>query len=291
MQVVIHAGAHMTDEDRLVHCLIQNRDQLASIGTDVPDPNVYRKLLRNILNEAKASSITAETRKSVLDAIHHDPGNNRLVLSNYAFFGTPKMAVGQGQFYPAAESRIAVLSEIFAGDQLELFLSLRNPATFLPALFDKTPYDTMTDFLNGADPAEFLWSETITRFHASFPNLPMTVWCNEDSPLIWAQVVRELGGLDPATEFTGEFALPQEIMTADGVTRFEAYLKSHPGMTEVQKRRVVEAFLHKFVKEDEIEEEIDIPGWTEEMVNVITDAYDDDVLNIQRVPGVNMITP
>jgi hypothetical protein len=121
--------------------------------------------------------------------------------------------------------------------------------------------------------------------------MPITVWCNEDTPLIWAQIVREMGGLDPTTAFEGEFSLLAEIMTASGMRRFESYLASHPGMTEIQKRRVIAAFLDKFVKEDAIEEELDTPGWTEQIVERLTEIYDEDIFEIQRVPGVNMITP
>ncbi|QFT80416.1 hypothetical protein FIU89_07320 [Roseovarius sp. THAF27] len=291
MQVVIHAGAHMTDEDRLIETLMANREMLAEIGTDVPDPKSYRKLLRDILNTVSDRGLTAETRNEVLAAVDHDPGTDRLVLSNQAFFGTPKMAVGQGMFYPAAETRIAAFQEIFANDQLELFLGLRDPATHLPALFAKTPHDTMADFLNGVEPSAFRWSETIARFRRTFPEMPITVWCNEDSPLIWSQVVREMAGLDPHAQFEGEFALLQEIMTSAGMKRFETYLASHPGMTEIQKRRVISAFLDKFVKDEEIEEELDLPGWTAELVDTLSEAYDEDVYEIERIQGVQFIAP
>jgi len=149
----------------------------------------------------------------------------------------------------------------------------------------------VADFLNGVDPRAFRWSETIARFRQTCPEMPITLWCNEDSPLIWAQVVREMSGMDPNAEFRGEFTLLKEIMTPAGMKRFESYLESHPGMTEIQKRRVITAFLEKFVKEDEIEEELDLPGWTEDFVDELSDIYDEDVFEIQRIPGVNCITP
>ncbi|MGK7754680.1 MULTISPECIES: hypothetical protein [unclassified Roseovarius] len=291
MQVVIHAGAHMTDEDRLINTLLANRDPLAEIGTDVPAPSSYRKLLRDILNAVAENGITEETRANVLSAIDHDAGSDRLVLSNQAFFGTPKMAVGQGMFYPAAETRIEAFRQIFAHDELELFLALRDPATLLPALFAKTPHETMADFLNGVDPIQFRWSETVARFRHTFPDMPITIWCNEDTPLVWAQVLREMAGLDPHAAFEGEFALLQEIMTSAGMKRFETYLASHPGMTETQKRRVISAFLDKFVKDEEIEEELDLPGWTEDLVESLSEAYDEDVYEIERIQGVNFIAP
>lgn len=100
-----------------------------------------------------------------------------------------------------------------------------------------------------------------------------------------------MAGLDPNASFKGEFALLEEIMTSAGMKRFETYLASHPGMTETQKRRVISAFLDKFVKDEEIEEELDLPGWTEELVETLSEAYDEDVYEIERIRGVNFIAP
>lgn len=291
MQVVIHAGAHFTDEDRLITCLLNNTPLLQEAGTDVPNPQSYRKLLRDILQEAIKSGITAEARDIFLSAVNHDESADRLVLSNPGFFGTPKMAVGQGQIYPAAELRLKAMQQLFPRDNIELFIAIRNPATFLPALFAKTPVKRMDDFLNGVPPGDFRWSSTIARIRATHPEMPITVWCNEDTPLTWGQIVREMAGLDPTVAFEGEFTLLNDIMTPIGLKRFETYLESHPGMTEVQKRRVIAAFLDKFVDEGKIEEELDLPGWTEAMVEHMSDLYDEDVFEVERVQGVNMITP
>ena len=291
MQVVIHAGAHVTDEDRLLNCLLRNRDLLSDVGTDVPQPSVYRKLLRDILTEATRNGVSDETRDIVLAAIARDETADRLVLSNENFFGTPKMAVGPGMFYPAAPPRLEGFHEIFSGDRIELFLALRNPATYLPALLNRSPEASMATFLSGHDPAAFRWSDLIARIRAALPDLPITVWCNEDTPLIWAEVVREMAGLEPAAGFDGEFELLAEIMTPGGMTRFESYLESHPGMTEIQKRRVISAFLDKFVNEDAIEEELDIPGWSEDLIDRLSTLYDEDLYEVQRIPGVTMITP
>lgn len=291
MQVVIHAGAHSTDDDRLIQCLLQNKERLSAIGTDVPDPRIYRKLLRDILNAAMKSGINEEAREIVLDTINHDPAADRLVLSNQGFFGTQKMAVGQGQLYPQAAARMEAFRQIFPDDDIEFFVGLRNPATFFPAILPKTPFETIDDLLNGVDPGAFRWSDMVRRLREAHPDMPMTIWCNEDTPLIWAQVVRELAGLDPNASFNGEFLLINEIMTEEGVQRFESYMSGQTEMTEIQKRRVIVAFLDKFVKEEEIEEELDLPGWSEALIDRLTEAYDEDVYEVARVSGVNMIAP
>ena len=73
--------------------------------------------------------------------------------------------------------------------------------------------------------------------------------------------------------------------------RFRAYLKAHPIMTEIQKRRVIAAFLDKFALDEEVVEEVDLPGWTEDLITQMTELYEEDIFVMQRLPGVEMIVP
>ena len=291
MQVVVHAGAHITDEDKLLKCLISNKSMLSERGVSAPYPQKYRRLMRDILHAARKTEISSDTRDIVLDAMELDDRPERLILSNPGFFGTPKMAASKGQFYSSAEARTNIFCEIFAKDQLELFIAVCNPATFLPAILAQTKIDNIAEYLGGVDPTEMRWSEMISRLRQAQPDIPITVWCNEDTPLIWSQVVRDMAGLEPTVPIEGEFALLREIMTPAGMARFEAYLAKYPGMTDMQKRRVIVAFLDKFAEEDALEEELDLPGWTEELVDQLTDIYDEDVYEIGRIPGINLISP
>ncbi|RKT34805.1 hypothetical protein BXY70_0829 [Roseovarius halotolerans] len=291
MQVVLHAGAHVTDEDRLVKCLLENQDLLESEGTLAPPPNLYRKELRDILNVAHDEGYAPHLRDRALAAVQADAQTERLILSNPGFFGTPKMAASAGVLYSAAEMRLATLSEIFGEDRIELFLATCNLATFLPAIFRQTSLNSFDELMRGTPPQNVRWSEMIQRVRTAFPDMPITVWCNEDTPLIWAELVREMAGLETRAPITGEFALLSEIMSESGMKRFKTYLDSHPGMTEIQKRRVIAAFLDKFAEEDAIEEELDLPGWTEALVDELTALYDEDCDVIQHIPGVRVITP
>ncbi|QGX98473.1 hypothetical protein EI983_09340 [Roseovarius faecimaris] len=291
MQVVLHAGAHITDEDRLVNTLIANRDMLGEFGTNVPHPTTYRKLIRDVFQTAQHTGLGTDVRDVILDTILKGDAMDRVILSNPGLFGTPKMAISAGSLYAATEQRLEILTGIFNHDALELYLAICNPATFLPAVYQKTPYTSFDEFMRHVDPRSVRWSDMLTRVREAFPDLPITVWCNEDLPLIWAQVLREMAGIDPTVEIEGEFALLNEIMTPAGLKRFDAYIASHPGMSEIQKRRVIAAFLDKFAKDEAIEEELDIPGWTEDLIDQLTEIYDEDLYAIQRIPGINLITP
>ncbi|PSL20511.1 hypothetical protein [Shimia abyssi] len=291
MQVALHVGAQFTDDDRLIRSLGKNTEMLRARGIEVPPPSFYRRPLRDLLNQAKDSSLPPGTREALLDDLSRGGSPDRMVLSNSHFFGVPKQAIRQGQFYPRASERLQQLVELLHSEDIEIFLAIRDPATFLPALLDGTPEESLDELTGGTVPLSLRWSELVMRIRQTLPNAPVTVWCNEDTPLIWEEVMREMAGLDPTVVLEGGNDLLKNIMSQEGLSRFKDYVDSHPGMTEMQKRRVVAAFLDKFALEEELEEELDIPGWSEDLIDTLTEAYDEDVFQIERIPGVTLITP
>jgi len=291
MQLVLHTGAHFTEEDRLLKCLLRNKGDFAKRGVAVPGPSTYRRLLRDTLSAMKDNEPSLTAREVLLDAILDDEDADRVILSNAHLYGPPRVAARAGQFYPFAEEKLMRLSRIFPDDQIHVYFALRNPATFLPALSTKVPELTESEFLGGCAPAEMRWSQFITRIRAAAPRVQITVWCNEDAPLIWGDIIRDMAGLLPGEKIVGAFDLLADIMSKDGMLRFRSYLKSHPDMTEIQKRRVMAAFLDKFALEDRIEEELDLPSWTDALVATLSDVYDEDVAQIARIPGVDVIAP
>lgn len=291
MQVILHTGAHYTDEDRLMKCLLRNKGDFAKRGIAVPGPGKYRKLLKDTFNALKNAPASPDARDILLDAMLDDEKADRLILSNTHFFGAPRAAIRRGVMYPMAPDRITNMCQLFPNDQIEMFMAIRNPASFLPAVFDHSPHDQFADFLGGVDPRELLWSDTLKRIREAVPDVPITVWCNEDTPLIWAHILHNMAGLEHDEKIVGEFDLLADIMTSEGMKRFRTYLETHAVMTEIQLRRVISAFLDKFAIEEMLEEELDLPGWTDELVAEMTDIYDRDLLQIQRMPGVQVITP
>ena len=290
MQIVLHAGAHFTDDDKLLKSLGKNREFLAGRGVSVPKPRSYRNALRSVLHD---NLISADTRTDILDELK-DPSAqepDRIIFSNSNFFCVPRLAVRDNLYYPQSEERLQDFCSIFSSDEVEIFFAIRNPATLLPALLDGSPYDRIEDVIGDTAPTALRWTELIERMRRELPNAALTVWCNEDTPLIWEQLLRELSGVEPTQALDGGTDLLQEIMTAEGIRRFDSYVNAHPNMTEMQKRRVMAAFLDKFAIDEELEQELDIPGWTEDVIDALTEIYDEDVYDISRLPGVTFISP
>jgi hypothetical protein len=291
MKLVLHAGVHFTEEDRLMKCLLRNADDFASKGVMVPGQSKYRGILRETLNAMASAPPSDMARDVLMDAILDDGEAERVILSDANFFRTPKTAVQQGMFYPAAPVRMMRMAQIFEQDEVEIFIGIRNPAAFLPILHAKAEDTDPAEFWGGRDPRDVVWSDMLDLLRQAVPNVPITVWCNEDTPLIWAHIIRQMAGLADDQKIIGGFDLLSSIMSTEGMKRFRSYLKDHPVMTEHQKRRAIAAFLDKYALDEEVEEELDMPGWTDDLVQEMTDIYDEDVAAIAAMDGVRVLMP
>lgn len=293
MQVVLHTGLHETDSDRLFKTLLRNREALRSEGIAIPGPGKYRQLISEMLNALGDATPAPATREVLLDSILDEATGNvdRLVLSHENLFSVPKIAFQGGVVYRKAEQRLRTLRDIFARDSVEIFIGLRNPATFLPALLKAKPHNDMTQLLNGLDPAQIRWSDLIARITAAVPGVPVTVWCDEDSPLIWGELIREFAGVEPIHPIIGVYSRMADITSQEGMTRFRAYLADKPDLNEVQIRRIMVAFLDKYADEAKVEHEFDLPGWDVDLVQDLTEQYEEDLFDLSRMPGVTLIAP
>jgi hypothetical protein len=291
MQIALHLGAHCTDEEALLRCLLRNRDALAADGTSVPGPNRYRTLLRDAAAEIAGGVITAEAEAALLDQIVEDDGASRVVLSFDSFMAFPRWAIGKNQLYPRATERTTGLVGLFPSQEVEFHLAIRNPATFLPALFEKQKGKSYEEFIEGSDPMLLRWSDLIARLRAASPQVPVTVWCDEDTPLIWPEVLCSVAAHEPWRSLDGVHAVVEQIMAPEGFARMTAYLAERPPQTEVQRRRIVAAFLDKYAIPERIDMPVDLPGWTEDYVGQLSALYDEDVEQIAAMQGVTFIAP
>jgi hypothetical protein len=291
MQLVLHTGVHYTEEERLMKCLLRNREDLQARDTVVPRPASYRALVRNTLNAMHRKPPADDAREVLLELILDGSTADRVILSDPNFFRTPGTAVLGGVLYPDAPQRMMHMAQLFPEDDVAIFLAIRNPAALLPILHGTALDNSDETFWGDRTPIDVRWSETIEAIREAAPRAALTVWCNEDTPLIWSQIIREMAGLEPNEKIQGGFDLLNQIMSKEGMMRFRSYLDTHPDMSEFQKRRVIAAFLDKFALPEEIEEELDMPGWTDDLVEELTALYDEDLGVIQRIPGVRVITP
>ena len=243
MRIVYHLGAHCTDEERLVRCLLKNRVTLAEQGIVVPSPTRYRKLLRDTAVQLRGAAATIETQAMVLEQIMDEEATDRLILSWDSFLSFPQWVL-RGTMYAFAGERIRAFTQIFPGIEAEFHLAIRNPATFLPALYEKQKGKSHEEFLEGTDPMTLRWSDVIFQIVSQNPGVPLVIWADEDTPLIWPEVLQSVGGYAPDTDLEDTDELLAGIMTPDGLAKLNNYLATHPPRTVGQRRRILGELRH-----------------------------------------------
>ncbi|SIN83326.1 hypothetical protein [Vannielia litorea] len=292
MQVVYHLGAHCTDEDKLFRCLLKNKGALAKIGTMVSGPGRYRRVLREAINALKGVPATPELQEDVLAAVMDEDHADRLVFSNEQFICAARAVLAENRIYPQMGEKVQWISALFPDAGNEFFIGIANPATFIPDLFGRCKEESdFGGFLTGVTPTDLRWSDTLTAIRSAVPDARLVVWCNEDTPLIWPEILREMGGMPAEMPIEGENDFLATIMSDEGVTRMESYLATHPVKTPQQRQRVVTAFLDKYARPDAVEVVMDLPGWNEATVETLTQLYLEDLERIRMVEGVTFIAP
>lgn len=293
MQLAIHMGVHCTDDDRVLKTLLNNKGILAKECISIPGPGRYRGQLVKVVQKLRGAEASADTCDMLLDEIVDDDTTQRVVLTHENFICIPNRIFDEGVLYDRAGYKPMWLRNTFPNAKVEFFLAIRNPATFIPAVFHHPQQKTenFSAFMNGTDILDIHWSDVILAIQESNPGCQLTVWCNEDTPLIWPEIIREISGYDSAKNLRGGFDVLATIMKKEGMRRMRAYLRNSPPQTENQRRRILAAFLDKYLIEEAVEEELDVPGWTDELVARLTQIYEDDLYEIESMPGVNFITP
>lgn len=291
MEMVYHIGAHCTDEDRLLKSLLKNRGTLSAQGIIVPGPSRYRPVLREMLVSLRGKPATPEQQQIILDAVIDEDEAQRIVFANESFLCVPNKVLEQHMLYPMAGEKSHWLAQLFPDNPCTFFLGLRNPATFIPALFQRSKETDFAAFVSGVDPVRLVWSDMVRRICNANPTADVVVWCNEDTPLIWSDLLRALADCDETTELRGRYDLLATLMTEPGLKRMRAYLDSNPPVNAVQHGRVIAAFLDKYAIPEAVEEELDLPGWTPKLVDEMTERYEEDLLDIERMEGVRFLAP
>ncbi|MBI6628814.1 hypothetical protein [Pontibaca salina] len=291
MHIVFHPGVHHTDGDRLMKCLLSNKEGFCKKGVAVPGPSRYRTLFREAFDALKHAPAAPDSRNVLLDAILDEEQAARLILSNVHFFGSARFALGDGQLYPLAGERVAQLRQLLPTGQIEIFMAIRNPASFLPVTFPGITQTELDNRLAGRDPRELRWSETMARIHRAAPDVAITVWCHEDMPLIWAAIITEMAGLPEHEKINGAYDLLSQIISARGMKRFRAHLQQHPNLDIGRERTAIADMLDAYALEDQVEEDLNLSGWNDALVAEMTEIYEHDMIRLRETPNLRMITP
>lgn len=291
MDIALHLGVHQTDGDHLLRCLIRNSDRLARQGIAVPAPGKYRQQLRKVSLEMREHETNAATQEALLDGILDHDSARRVVFSWDSFLAMPKFAISDGRLYHAAGERATLLRRLFPEAEVSLFVAIRNPATFLPALArtDETGH-VEAEVLKG-DPTSLRWSAMLTRITTVLPGVPLTVWADEDTPLLWPEILRAVSGHAPDMVLEGWLGWYWDLVTPKGHEAMRRWFSANPPQDDLSRRKMLSALISRFARPDVVAGEPALAQWDEDTIDAINEAYEEDLDLIAALPGVTFLEP
>lgn len=194
--------------------------------------------------------------------------------------------------YPKIGKVMGPISELLSPTQMSIHLSLLNPAVFLQeCLTSDTATRTLSKFLNSVDPRQLSWRDTVDALRAACPEVPLTLWADEDAPLIWPRVLRNIYGMDKNTPINGGLVPTNQFLSPEGQSRLQAFLNKHTPDTEEKFEQVISVFLDKYGDPNAMTPECNIPGWGADEIEAISERYEEDLAYFAELDGIDFITP
>lgn len=291
MQVAFHCGVHGTDLYRMVKTLLQNRDWLLHNGVEPLTPNRHRDVFGEALTALNGGVATPEMEQVMLDAVLESDDPRRIICSTPTFLGMAERAISPEGLYVSAGERMAALANLFPSAQVEFFMGLKNPATLVGYVLAQErsgPYDQV---MAGVDPENLRWAPAMRRILAALPGRRVVVWCHEDTSLIWPEVVRRLATMPSDVPLKAGLQVLGDILHPDGIRMIRDAMAQEERLTIENRRRIFSEALQRHALPEQLEIELNLPGWDQPLVDRITAAYEQDMAEIAALPGIEFIMP
>lgn len=274
--------------DRLIRTLLRNRDELWRAGVEVPSPRRYRGVYGEAMVALKGGPASAEMQEMLLDAVMVSDDAARVVLSQAAFIGQPKRAVTPTGVYPSAHHRMTGLSNLFPQSSVEFFVSILHPARHVQNLVSQQKGD-YAEVMEGIDPRELRWAPMFRRMLAAVPERRIVAWADEDLPFTWPEVLRAVAGVTAAMPLQDEDAILSDLLSPEALEQLNAQIEERPELSVNERRDLVEQALAR-AEPAKLEADIDLPGWSQELIDELSHIYAADLAEIAALSGVEFIS-
>jgi hypothetical protein len=291
MEIALHLGAHLTDVSQMRGCLRDNADALGAQGVLIPNKRSFLNMMIDAATQGMDSAYAPDFTDRLREVTGADAQTRRLILSAPGILASRPDITDGRNLYPDATARLAALRKLLGRHEVELFFCIRNPATYIPAVLQSAKTDARKAIEKNLRSEELRWSPLIADMRLHWPEASVTVWCDEDTPFLWHQMLARIAGCTPEGGFRNAYAWYDSIMIEGGAAKLETYLTSAPPVDEAHRQKVIAAFLDKFCDEAKLDVDTSITDWDEGHLDLLSALYEDDVDLIASMDGVNLIQP
>lgn len=290
MQIAFHVGVHGTEEGRILRCLEANRRALRAAQVDLSQNSLNEPILSEALNALKGGTASPAMEEVVHDALFERDDTRRLIVSRATLLGGPRRLLEGEGLLASVPARLRDIANVVPSAEVEFFLALKNPATLAPDALSRmtVPSDQLAASLI---PDNLRWAPAIRRILAAIGNRRLILWCNEDLPLVFPDVVRRLAGLPPTAPLKEDGMMAEALLTEEGKVALAARTAGIAPDAVADRRAATAAVLAAHHRPEALTTRITGLAWDQATIDRMTAAYDADVAEIAALPGVEFIMP
>lgn len=287
-QIAFHVGVHTTDEERLFRSLRLNADVLREQKIELCDNQLNEPILNEAAQALRGGIASPEMEEVVIDALVEEDDTARLIISRPTLLGVPRRLFNVTSMMEYTGEKMIELTNIVPTVEAEFHIGIKNPVTLMARLINRASisYDML---MNGTDPLKKRWGPTMIDVVQKLRGRKLVVWCHEDMPMIFPEVLHRLSGVSAETTLKGGDRLLRDLLTPEGVKHLREEIADDMEITA--RRAAVEVLLEKYTRKDVMSMDIDCPGWTKDVVEQMTADYHEDIAMIAALPGVEFISP
>lgn len=288
LSISLHLGVHKTASTHLQKSLQRSPGKLAPAGITFRGPKYLRDPDHKLAQVMRTNGPDLEAVFGA-DPLHQMAGAaDRLVLSDENLLGLVFSDLHPGMPYPRARGRIERLLAALAPSSVQMFLAVRDPASWLVSLYSQRikggHYMSFADFCAGFSTVDLQWSGLIRRLLSLDHHQGITIWQHENYSAVGDSLLKAMLGRTPPK---GVKLLHNKVNKSISAAAIDHLLSKHGQGEDMPGNWGKDAQALYPLSED-------YPAfdpWSEEEKQASRAAYQADLEQIRTLPHVTFLSP
>ena len=241
MRLILHLGAHGTDDGLIAGWIARNRGALGSMGIAAPEPQDFVTRVAKALDVAAKHEPLAR-EEALLRGLGASARRRWMVVSAPDLLGPATDVVSAEGFYAkAVVRRLSDLHSLFPRCRITVLLAVRGASALLPRLAPQAP-DFLTERLPLLALDTLPWARLVASLRHHLPHARTVIWRQEDLAQVWPAVLTQIVGPERIVPPAGLVDFAALALGAEARVRLLRYLTRNPPRRLHQLKRMAEAF-------------------------------------------------
>lgn len=246
MQIVLHLGAHATDQGAIANWLAGSAPMLEQDGVRVVAPAAFRPAVHEALQTLRGSPAPRAVEAALIDRLCAGATPGRLVMSHSWLMGPAGRVLESRGIYPVAGQRLVALCNLFPSHRIEIALAVRAPMPFLSAILAMQSDMDAVEFWGRAAAHVLDWARVAAQLRDHAPQAAFTLWRQEDLGNLWPGIGAALVGTGARVPVQGFGGLLGDRVSREGLQKLEEYLGATAVEAQEQALRLGDIFARRF---------------------------------------------